>query len=272
MDGAYLALMAGLGLLIGFIGTLIGAGGGFILVPILLVLYPDLKPEVITSISLAVVFLNACSGSIAYAKMKRIDYRSAFVFAMATLPGSIIGALLTSAIPRNIFDLILGILLIVISVFLLVRPEQGAFSGKKKSGNYVQRELTDSSGQRYSYSFNLWTGIILSFFVGFLSSLLGIGGGIIHVPALTSLLNFPIHIATATSHLILAIMALAGTIVHIIQGNFKEGGWKTALAIAPGIIAGAQIGAYYSHRIKAVWIVRSLAIALLLVGVRLIFI
>jgi uncharacterized membrane protein YfcA len=270
MDISHLALMAGLGLLVGFIGTLIGAGGGFILVPILLILYPGLKPEVITSISLGVVFVNATSGSIAYARMKRIDYKSAIVFALATLPGSIIGAFLTSYIPRTTFDLILGILLLIISIFLLINPKQGALAGKNKNQNHTHRKLTDKSGQHYEYSFNIWTGIILSFFVGFLSSLLGIGGGIIHVPALTSLLNFPIHVATATSHFILAIMALAGTIVHIYQGNFKGGGWKTALAIAPGIIIGAQLGAYYSHKIKAVWIVRSLAFALLLVGVRLI--
>jgi len=65
-----------LGILIGTFGTLIGAGGGFLLAPVLLLAYPDESPEIITSISLAVVFLNALSGSVAYARMRRIDYRS----------------------------------------------------------------------------------------------------------------------------------------------------------------------------------------------------
>ncbi|MDQ6815137.1 MAG: sulfite exporter TauE/SafE family protein, partial [Bacteroidota bacterium] len=86
-------LLIGLGLLVGTFGTLIGAGGGFILVPVLLFIFPDLKPEVVTSISLAVVFLNAASGSVAYAQLKRIDYKSAIIFAVAALPGSIIGVL-----------------------------------------------------------------------------------------------------------------------------------------------------------------------------------
>ena len=94
-------LLIVLGLLVGTFGTLIGAGGGFILVPVLLLLYPTLKPEEITSISLAVVFFNAASGSVAYAKMKRIDYKSAIIFSIATLPGSIIGALITSYLPRH---------------------------------------------------------------------------------------------------------------------------------------------------------------------------
>src|SRR6185295_1618467 len=65
-----------LGLLVGAFGTLIGAGGGFILVPILLLMYPNETSERIASISLAVVFFNAFSGSLAYARMKRIDYKS----------------------------------------------------------------------------------------------------------------------------------------------------------------------------------------------------
>jgi uncharacterized membrane protein YfcA len=116
----------------------------------------------------------------------------------------------------------------------------------------------------------MMTGMVLSFFVGFLSSVLGIGGGIIHVPALTSLLNFPVHIATATSHFILAFMALAGTIVHIIQGHFKTG-WLTTILIGFGVVIGAQFGARLSDKIKAQWIIHALAVALLLVGIRLFF-
>ena len=75
-----------LGFMVGTFGTLIGAGGGFILVPVLLLLYPDKSPETITSISLAVVFFNTLSGSFAYARMKRIDYKSGIIFAIATIP------------------------------------------------------------------------------------------------------------------------------------------------------------------------------------------
>jgi uncharacterized membrane protein YfcA len=124
-----------LGFLIGTYGTLIGAGGGFILMPILLLLYPAENPERLTSISLAVVFFNALSGSVAYAWMRRI----------------------------------------------------------------------------------------------YISSLVGIGGGIIHVLALAHILNFPVRIATATSHFILPFMALTGTIVHVATGLFSHGVRRTVL-------------------------------------------
>jgi uncharacterized membrane protein YfcA len=164
----------------------------------------------------------------------------------------------------------LGTLLVIISLFLLTKPHYRRVVDKNGKSNFVHRTLTDNKGHKYTYSFNLWTGIILSFFVGYLSSFLGIGGGIIHVPALTTLLDFPIHIATATSHFILAIMALAGTIVHIYQGNLKDS-WLTMLLIGGGVIGGAQLGAYYSHHVRPGVIISLLAIALLLVGIRIIF-
>jgi uncharacterized protein len=262
-------LLVGIGLFVGFIGTLIGAGGGFILVPVLLLVFPDLRPEAVTSISLGVVFLNATSGSFAYAKMKRIDYKSAIIFALATLPGAILGAFSTSHIPQRAFDLLLGFILVLIAAFLLYKPHFNKNSSVAARRRFVYRSVVDNQGQHYKYSFNQTAGILISFVVGYLSSLLGIGGGIIHVPALTSLLNFPIHIATATSHLILAIMALAGTIVHIFQGNLT-GQWSTMLYIGLGVIAGAQGGAYFSHYAKPNWIIRALAFALLLVGIRII--
>ena len=64
-----------MGFFTGAYGALIGAGGGFILVPALLILFPNEAPEIVTSISLAVVFFNALSGTIAYARSQRIDYK-----------------------------------------------------------------------------------------------------------------------------------------------------------------------------------------------------
>lgn len=267
MDYLQLSGFVLLGFGVGCIGTLIGAGGGFILLPLLLLLYPDKSPEQLTSISLAVVFINSLSGSAAYAKLKRIDYRSGLAFALATLPGAIIGAYTTKYVPRNSFDILLGVLLICIGLFLFLRPNYQTRALTTREYR-VLRKLTDSEGTRYSWSYNMVTGISISFLVGFLSSLLGIGGGIIHVPVLTALLHFPVPIATATSHFILAIMSLAGTGAHLAQGNLNST-WPVVLSIGAGVVAGAQLGAWISHRTKAERIVRVLAAALLVVGIRL---
>jgi hypothetical protein len=256
-----------LGFFIGTYGTLRGAGGGFILMPILLLLYPGESPELLTSISLAVVFFNAFSGSVAYARMRRIDYRSGFLFSAATIPGAIFGALTTGYIPRRLFDVIFGLLMIAASVFLLLRPNRKN-EVKEKSPNYhLTRKLIEANGAGHTYSYNPIVGVGLSLFVGFISSLLGIGGGIIHVPALVHILNFPVHIATATSHFILSVMAMTGTTVHIATGVFSHGVWRTVL-LAIGVLLGAQLGARLSIRVHGDWIIRGLAIALGFVGVR----
>lgn len=100
-----------LGFVVGAYGTLIGAGGGFVLMPVLLMLYPRESPELLTSISLAVVFFNAASGSWAYARLRRIDYRSGLLFSAATVPGAIFGALTTGYLPRRLFDGVFGVIL-----------------------------------------------------------------------------------------------------------------------------------------------------------------
>ena len=268
-----------LGLLIGAFGTLIGAGGGFILMPILLLVYPSEKTELITAISLAVVFFNALSGSYAYARMKRVDYKSGIAFSIATIPGAILGALTTAYVPRRAFDLIFGVLMVVAAVFLwLSAKEEHSTSpspkiapvSEKATTRLTERHLVDAEGVHYRYAFDLRLGIILSVFVGYLSSLLGVGGGFIHVPALSRLLNFPVHIATATSHFVLAIMALTGTLVHVAQGVFVHGVRRTAI-LAIGVLIGAQAGAWLSNRTGGKAIIRGLAVALAFVGIRLIF-
>jgi uncharacterized membrane protein YfcA len=267
MTWMYVLLIV-IGFAVGTYGTLVGAGGGFVLMPILLLLFPKESPELLTSISLAVVFFNASSGSYAYSKMKRIDYKSGLIFAAAAIPGAILGSLTVKYIDRNLFNIIFGALMITASAYLFFKPTKGAEADVPILESHTKRRIVDSEENEHIYSFNGKIGIIISVLVGFISSILGIGGGIIHVPALVNILNFPVHIATATSHFILAIMALTGTIVHIIDGSFTIESFFQTIFIAIGVIGGAQLGARLSKKIHGKWILRGLAIALSFVGVR----
>ena len=256
-----------LGFVVGAYGTLIGAGGGFVLMPILLLVYPKESPNVLASISLAVVFFNAASGTLAYGRMKRVDYKSGALFSAATVPGAVVGALATGWIPRHTFDMLLGGLLVCGSAFLIWHPTEthGRVHHPK---HFIRRRLVDADGNVHEFAYNPYLGVGISFVVGFISSLLGIGGGIVHVPALVHLMDFPVHFATATSHFVLAGMSLSGTVVHLATGAFAVGARRT-LCLAAGALVGAQLGARLSARIHGVWIIRGLAIALGLAGIRL---
>ncbi|MCX7017306.1 MAG: sulfite exporter TauE/SafE family protein [Candidatus Sumerlaeota bacterium] len=264
---AYLWLIP-LGFCVGAFGTLIGAGGGFILAPLLLLLYPHEQPDIVTSISLAVACANAISGSYSYALKKRVDYRSGLLFSAATVPGAILGALATHVLPRNLFDGVFGGFLLLAAGFLLAFPRPKT-RGPRKHGIHVTRHLVESDGTAHSYTYNPVVGFAISIAVGFVSSFLGIGGGIIHVPVLSYILDFPVHIATATSHFMLAIMALAGTLTHVATGAFHHGVRRT-IALAIGVVLGAPLGARFSDRVQGRWIIRALAVSLALVGLRLI--
>lgn len=269
-----------LGILVGTFGTLIGAGGGFILLPLLILVFGLKDPEVLTTISLAVVFVNALSGSIAYGRMKRIDYFAGLAFAAATIPGAIAGAIIVDYLHPKAYNGVFGLLLLAASIFLLVRPKRPGPSGVHGRHNTHTRTIVDLEGRSQTFSFNLTYGIVISVFVGFVSSLLGIGGGIMHVPMMTYLLNFPVHIATATSQFTLTFMAAVGTVVHIARGTFGQDVMVSGhsipclamvLPIAAGTIIGAQLGAKLSQRLHGVWIIRLLAVALATVAGRILY-
>jgi uncharacterized protein len=259
------------GFLIGMFGTLIGAGGGFILMPILILWYPELSPETITAISIVIVAANAISGSIAYARSGRIDFKAGLLFAMFTIPGSILGVLTTQYIPRNLFKILFGILLVALALYLFLKHDKPTTPLKvdENKKRWKHHTLKDAAGISYSYTYNQNKGILISILVGYLSPLLGIGGGIIHVPALVQWLQFPVFVATATSHFILAIMSTVSVAVHVIKGSYNDPKiLHMVIGLIIGVIPGAQIGAWLSHKFKGNTIIRVLAVCLGLVGIR----
>jgi uncharacterized protein len=261
-------LLTLLGGAIGTYGTLIGAGGGIFLVPTLLILYPQESPNTIASISLAVVFFNAASGTIAYARMRRVDYHAGLLFALATVPGAILGAYATSFLSRQLFDLILSVVILSLATLLILRPNP-QLHPVRLPRYALTRHFTDAKGINYDYAFSTPRGIGLSFLIGWFSSMLGIGGGAFHVPVLVYLLHFPLHVATATSHFTLAIMSLIGSVTHVVMGDFSHGVRRT-LALAVGVLLGAQLGAQLSQRFRGVTLIRILALGLVLFGLRLV--
>ena len=263
-------LLGLLGFMVGAFGTLVGAGGGFILVPILLLLYSDRPPEVITAMSLFVVLANAASGTVAYARLRRIDVRSGLAFAVATLPGAVAGALVVKQIDRDTFNLVLAVVLGLIGFYLLLPRPVATIRESLRGRGVVRRQIVDRDGTMYCYAYRRWQGLGISGGVGFISSLLGIGGGIVHVPVMAMVLRFPVRVATATSQMVLGLMALQAVVTHFVSGTLR---WDQTLAqtamMAVGAIGGAQVGALASNRLRGDFILRALGAALVLVAARL---
>lgn len=264
-------LLALLGVVVGTYGTLVGVGGGFLVVPLLLIIY-KLPPAAAAATSLVVVLLNAASGSVTYVRRGRVDIRTGLLLAAATVPGAyFIGPELAERIPERAFRIGFGIFLLVMATLLFFRPERQSPSGDapRRRGLWrIRRSFRDGSGVAIDYEFDVVLAVVLSFLVGILSSMLGIGGGIVHVPALIHLMGFPVHVATATSQFVLAFTAAAGVTKYASGGHVV---WPLAVVVGAGVIVGAQMGARVSHRMKGSRIIRLLVLAIVLLGVRLIW-
>jgi len=261
-----IALLAGVG--IGTLGTLIGAGGGFILAPLILLVEPQWSTEVVTGFSIAVVAANASAGAFSYYRMRRIDLKSFPLFALAATPGAIAGALLTAFVPRALFDVVFGVTLVLIGAWLLFRRTLHAQPPANPKA--TERVVVDALGIEYRWSFDRRASILCAAGVGFLSSLLGIGGGIVHVPVLVTLFSFPEHVATATSHAVLAVTAIIATVVHLVHGDYGSDA-PLVIACCLGAMLGAPAGARLSRNVPGAVILRILGVSLASVGMRLLF-
>jgi uncharacterized protein len=261
-----------IGILAGAYGTVIGAGGGLILMPVLLLLYPHEAPALLTSTSLCAVFANSVSGSAAFARMRRADYRAGLLFAAATIPGAFLGSYMADYFPRAAFQKVFGGFLALVAVYLILKGRGGKdAAAPAASGPFTLRySLTESDGTAHAQSYNAMIGFLVSLLTGFIASVLGIGGGIIHVPLMTYVLSFPIAVATATSTFILMFTSLSSIVTHVVRGTISPD-WLRTVSVVFGVVLGAQAGARIAKRLKGSWIVKALACGLILAGGRLLF-
>jgi hypothetical protein len=247
------------GLVVGALGTLIGAGGGWMIVPLLLLGY-HFPPQQAVGTSLAVVFLNAVSGSLAYLAQRRVLVRMGVAFGLATIPGALIGVRFVQHVGSTGFSVLFGIFLLSLSIFLY-RGNQLAVSSRLRQIRQEGEDIQSLSSHR------MRLGILISFLVGLLSSVFGVGGGIVHVPFLIMVLGLPVHNATATSQFALAITSLTGLLGFLWQGQVVI---PAAASMGFGVLFGAQVGAQFSRRVGSEPIRRTLAVLLMLSAIRLI--
>lgn len=245
-----------LGIATGTFGTLVGIGGGMILVPIFIMfLSPSIfkSASQVVGTSIFVVLTNALSGTIAFIRQNRVFFSAAIPFSIATLPGAWLGSYIADGFDHSALELGFGIFLMIMSIIMF-------WNSTHKPASTI---LTIPEG----FTYNKPLGIICSLFVGFISSIFGVGGGVVHVPMMIYLLGFPVHIATATSSFILAVSSFMGVISHFMLDHIL---WGPAIALGIGASIGAQIGAKISKKTKSKVILLILSTAMFAVGIKLV--
>ena len=267
MDWLWL-LLVGLGT--GGYGVMVGAGGGFILGPVLLIFF-DLEPRVVAGTALALVAVNSISGSQAYRGMGLVDYRSGLLFAAAAIPGSVLAPFVLTSVTGDTFRILFGLLLIGLGIQMMVRltiPQRSHDNPRHVVGKMVgSRRIVTSSGQVFQYEFSEAWATSFNFVLGFISSFFGTGGGFLRTPILVSVFGFPVRVAVATSVFTLSFYTTAGTITHASLGHVDW--FPTFVWAGIGLVIGGQIGARLAGRVRGEWILRLLLVLVLAMGVRL---
>ncbi|MCK9407748.1 MAG: sulfite exporter TauE/SafE family protein [Bacteriovoracaceae bacterium] len=247
-------LLTVVGIIVGIFGTVVGVGGGFIVVPFLSLVY-NLSPQLAVGTSMCIVAFNSISGAVSYARQGRVDYRTGIIFSIAMFPGAFLGAYILQSISRQSFDIGFAIMLLVIAAYSLVKETGRSKKALVKPVEFVRPQ------------FNMLLGMTISFGVGFYASIAGVGGGLIHVPAMIYLFHYHVYYAIPTSIFILSISSTFAVASHAMVGAIA---WTFVPFLGFGAILGAQIGGKYSTKIKSEWLIRALVIMIVIGAVRLI--
>jgi len=258
------------GLAAGTFGSLVGLGGGVIIVPALVFLsrwFDQLavSPQEATGTSLAVIAVSSLSSSIAYFRQKKVDAKSALLFFAGSGPGAMAGAALNARMTGGGLLAGFGVFLIAMSFLLVIRDRLGRRSVRWT----VHRTYTDpASGETFEYGYTAWAALAVSFATGLVAGLFGVGGGALMMPVMLVLFHFPVQVAAATSMFMIFLSSIPGSMTHAHYGHIL---WLYAALLAPGAWAGGRLGAWLSLRLRTRTLTLLLRLMLMAIGLRFIW-
>lgn len=247
---------------IGAISSALGIGGGSLFVP-LMVLGLGVDGKTAIGTSLLIILFTALSSTLAYAREKLIDYRLALMLSSGTVPGGILGAYATKYISSSWLIVAFSIFLGLVAARMLIRSK--AVTGGRRPSRGAVRSLVDAEGRVFRYNPKLRPGMAASFAAGFVSGLLGIGGGVVMVPTMNLIVGVPMHLSVSASMLIICFTSLSGVTVHWTLNHISL---YLGILIALGACIGAQIGARLASRLKPPILKRLFGITLILISAR----
>lgn len=252
------------GAVAGALGALLGIGGGVFLVPFL-VLGLHMPIHAAAGVSLTTVIATSSTVAAGAAGRQLINLRLGMLLEVATAAGGLLGGitaqLLAPLTVQRLFSAVMGI----VGLLTLARADRrNVLDADTDPGRWGGRFVDADTGRTVAYRLKrLPLALIGSFVAGNVSTLLGIGGGTIKVPLLTSYCGIPIRIAAATSAFMIGVTATSGAVVYYGEGAILPG---FAAAAVIGVKLGSWIGLRFSPRLPARRLRTLLAVVLLLVS------
>jgi len=250
------------GVLAGFLGALVGIGGGVILVPLLNGVMGLPFPEA-TAVSLVGVLGTSSSAVMTPPSRRLLNTRLAILLLLFSVTGAMLGARVLTDISDDVKKSIFGVTAGVIAAMMFVRLNKrnvrplSTVNTGILGGQVYDDDLKTTVVYRVR---RLPVAMVASFVAGILSSLVGIGGGILIVPVLNSLCGVPLRVAAATSVLMIGVTAIPGVAAHWAGGYLND--FHLAALATVGTVVGFQIGQFAGPRAPVLWLKATMGVIL----------
>ena len=247
--------------LAGFLGSLVGLGGGIIITPALTILFGfDIKYAI--GASIVAVIATSSGSAIAFVKDHVSNMRVGMLLEVFTTAGGVVGALMAGVFSSKLLYIFFS--LILLNSFYGMLKKTGLITKLKKEEEKVENDkyadkyklnstyYDKATGETVKYNVtNVPQGSLVMFGAGFASGLLGIGSGAFKVVALDTYMKLPIKVSTATSNFMMGVTATASALIYFFNGTINP---VVAAPIALGTLIGSRTGAKVMQRLDAKYI------------------
>lgn len=253
----------------GFLGSLLGLGGGIIVVPALTLFFGvDIRYAV--AASLISIIATSSGAAASFLKDHLTNLRVAVFLEIGTVAGAMTGFLISSSIKSSWLYLLFGGFLLFSSLMMFRKKGDARseidhpWSTRLKLGGYYPNE----KGEIIHYKVaNVPVGLFSMYFAGILSALLGIGSGIFKVMAMDGAMKLPMKVSSATSNFMIGVTATASAGAYFLKGDIRP---EIACPVAVGIIIGSWIGAKTMTKMPASLIRKIFVVVLVIVSIQMI--
>lgn len=263
----------------GLLGSMLGIGGGLIIVPLLNLGFGYPLNEA-SGASLIAVIVTSSAGATYYVEQKIVNVRLGMLLEVFTVTGAILGAFASNvlaqvSVGQSSLRILLGMVLIYAAYYMTIRRRNTTSHTQSDSsrregllGDVPGVYHDEATGKDVNYSAShVPRGLVAALGAGIISGLFGIGGGIVKVPAMILWMDVPTKVATATSNFMIGVTGTAGAAIYYTTGSVLP---SIVAPVTIGVFAGAMLGSRLSARVKSLWLGRILAVVLIATAVELV--
>jgi len=258
----------------GFLGALLGLGGGVIMVPLLIVLL-DIPIHIAAGASIIAVVATSSAATSVYVKNEITNTRLGMFLELATTIGALSGASLMSVVSESFLQVLLGASLLYAAIVMFNKLRGTDTGWTNKPNDWLAERLNlggsywdDAIGAQVEYGvYRTVPTFLISYIAGIISGLLGIGGGGIKVPAMNVISNIPMKVSVATSNFMIGVTASASALVYLRHGYCD---FFITAPVVLGTLIGSNLGARATNQIQGLSLKRLFVLVLLILGLRMI--